>query len=226
MMRVDVEGLHPELLRRAQEGERIDGCARRSGSVVALRTGDTARHLLAWQRALARRDGHRVDTGVDRVADLRVLERALDPPRLPDALVLRREPERIVRLVPGRPHGDLRERRISDPKRGVLLPARRDPVTAVALRGRVSEVPQVERIRRSDSLRLTTVGPRRREEDGENDLNVVRRRVLDEPVIQRPIVGRISGIGRVGRLLVRDGPLVAAPVAVSYTHLRAHETDS
>ena len=55
MVRVDVEGLHPEPVRLREERQRIDRRTRRSGRVVALRPGDAARDVLVGQRAEVRR---------------------------------------------------------------------------------------------------------------------------------------------------------------------------
>ena len=215
-MRVDVEVLHAEPVRLREERQRIDRRALRRRRVVALRPGDAARDLLVRQRPEERR----VDAVVDRVADLRVLERALDTPRLADALVLRREPDRVVRLVPRRPHGHLRQRQRRRRVRRVLLPGRRRPEAAVPLGGRVGEVLEILEVRRRDRSRLAAVRPARREEDREDDLDVVLRRVPDEPVVDRPVVGRVARVGRVGRPRLRDGPLGAAPVEVDAEDLR------
>ena len=87
-------------------------------------------------------------------------------------------------------------------------------------RRRVREVPQIVRVRRRDRSRLPAVRPAGREEDREDDLDVVRRRVAHETVVERPVVGGISRVGRVGRLRAsRHRPFRPAPVEVHAEHL-------
>ena len=95
-------------------------------------------------------DERRVDAAVDRVADLRVVDRALDRPARRRLLVLRREEDRVVRLVPGEP---LAHRRQHAPV-GARVGA------AVARGGRVGEVAQVGRARRRDVRRPCRRSPR------------------------------------------------------------------
>ena len=158
---------------------------------------------------------------VDRVADLRVLERAFDPPALADALVLRREPDRVVRLVPRRPHAHFRQRQRRRRVARILLPFRGCPDTAVSLGGCVGEVLEILEVLRRDGLGLAPVRPAGREQDREDDLDVVLGRVAHEPVVDRPVVRRVARIGGVGRTRLRDGPLRPAPVEVDAEHLRA-----
>jgi hypothetical protein len=218
MVRVHVEVLHPEAMGLREEGQRVDRLPRLRLRVVgALRVGDAARDLLARERA----EILRVHARHDRVADLGVVERALDAIRLADLLVLRQQVDRAVRLVPRRPHAHLRERGVPDPERGVLLPRRRDPEPAIALGRGVREVLEVLEVRRRVVARLAAVRPRGREDDREDDLDVVRLRVLHEPVVERPVVGVVARVVRIGRAArVRDGPLRAAPVEVDAEHLR------
>ena len=132
-----------------------------------------------------------MDSAVDGGADLCVLERGLDPPRPVDALVLRGEPHRVVRLVPGRPLRHRRERRRVAGWR---------PVAAVANGGGVREAVQVLPARRRHVPRLTAVRPRRREQDREDDLDARRGGMPDEPVVHRPVVRGVVRVLRVGRL--------------------------
>src|SRR5581483_3510700 len=97
--------------------------------VVAARRGLAAGHLLAS-------DG--VDAGVDRVADLRVVDRALDDPLAALADVLRREEDGVVRLVPRGPVVHRRERASVVALVGA----------AVADRGRPREVAEPGEVRR------------------------------------------------------------------------------
>ena len=140
-----------------------------------------------------------MDAVVDRVADLGVLERALDPPRLADPLVLRRQPDGAVRLVPCRPHVHLRQRQLGRRVRRILLPRRRRPQAAVALGRGVGEVLEVLEVLRRDGAGFAAVRPAGGEEDREDDLDVVLRRVADEPVVERPVVGRVARVVRIGR---------------------------
>ena len=99
-MRPGLEAAQAGALRGAQERERRDRRAGARGVVVAAGSRAAARHALV-------RDHGRVDPVVDRIADLRVVDRALDDPRAADPPVLRPEEDRVVRLVPGEPelHG-------------------------------------------------------------------------------------------------------------------------
>src|SRR5207249_3035562 len=76
MVRVDVEAPHSGGLRLEQEHERRDGGPEAGRAVVPVGCGDAAGHLLAA-------DLRPVDAVVDRVADLRVVDRALDDPAPP-----------------------------------------------------------------------------------------------------------------------------------------------
>src|ERR1044071_7326889 len=108
MVGIGVEATEAGGLGGAEERERRDRRTRAQRAVVAARPRDAAPDLLAGGR-----DG--VDARVDRVADARVVDRALNLPAAADARVLRREEQRVVRLVPREPQRDGRQ---PDPARG------------------------------------------------------------------------------------------------------------
>src|SRR5215212_772339 len=81
MVSVGVEALHPGALGRPEERRRRHRGPARAGRVVAPGCGDAARDLLAPEQ-------RRLDPRVDRVADLRVVHRALDHPAATDLPVL------------------------------------------------------------------------------------------------------------------------------------------
>ena len=161
-----------------------------------------------------------MDAVVDGVADLRVLERALDPPGVAYTLVLRREPERVVGLVPRRPHRHLRQRLRRRRVVRVLLPLGRCPETAVPLGGRVGEVLEILEVLRGGRASFAPVRPAGREQDREDDLDVVLGGVAHESVVDRPVVRRVARIGGIGRTRLRNGPLRPAPIQVDAEHLR------
>ena len=212
IVRVHVEALHPVPVRRDEEAEGIDGRADRAGVVVPSRVGDAARDPLA---------GHGVNAGVDRVADARVAVCALHTPRAVDALVLREEEHRVVRLVPGCPHLHRGKRRVRGREGGVGLRRGRDVRAAVALGGRLRKALERDEARRRTVLGCAVVRPFRRSDDRQDELYPVRRRVPVEAVVERPVVGGVGRVAADGRLLVRHRPAVAAPVQVHAQHLRA-----
>ena len=157
---------------------------------------------------------------VDAVADARVVDRALrDPVRLlarADAPVLRLQEDRVVRLVPGQPVPDGRERGVARGRgrcrRGRAACGGLDGHigAAVALRRRVGEVAQVARERGRVREALALVRPGRRAPDREEHLDVVLRRLPHHVVVRGPVVGLV---GRVGRVCRPPGAGDAAPAA-------------
>ena len=134
-----------------------------------------------------------VDALPDRRADARVRPRTDESPA-------RRllQPDRVARLVPGRPvpHG-----RQVDLVEVVRV---RNVVAAVARRRGVREVAQVRVVRRRHVLRLAAVCPRRREQDAEHRLHAVLRGIPNGAVVDRPVVGRVRRILRMRRTPLRD----------------------
>ena len=100
VVRLGVEVPQAVGMHGGEKHERRDRRAHLGGVVVATRRRHSAGDTIAA-------DACRVDTRVDRLADLRVVDRALDHPLASHVLVLRLEEDRVVRLVPGRPelHG-------------------------------------------------------------------------------------------------------------------------
>ena len=203
MVRVGIEVAGARLLHRPQERERRDGRLDAVRVVVAARRGDAARDLLAAQH----RGVHAVD---DRVADARVVDRALDHPALADAPPLRDQADLEVGLVPRRPVADARKQR----------PVRTDVRPAVAGRGRVGELAQPGRVARGARRCAAAVRPRRRAEDREHDLDPVALRLQDDAVVETPVVGRVVEVGALGRPSRRDAEL-AAPVEMDAQQLHA-----
>ena len=214
MVRVLVEALHARGVSGDEERDRIHRRARRAGRVVALRRGDAACDLLAGN-GMVDCDHVRMDGAVDRVADLRVVDRALDHPLAARLHVLRAQVDRVVRLVPRRPQRHGRQRRGRRRKARLLLPGRRHEVAAVALRSCKRECVEIVEVGRSVVAARAAVRPRRRVHDREHHLDVVRHCVAHEPVVERPVVRRIAGVGRVGRPgAARHRPGRAAPVQI------------
>src|SRR5262249_57213171 len=90
---VGVEALQASLLERAQERDRADRRAEARRIVVAARCGGAAGDLLAAQH-------RQVDTGEDRLADLRVDGRTVRDPLALLPEVLRPEEDGVVWTVP------------------------------------------------------------------------------------------------------------------------------
>ena len=202
MVGVRVEPRRPRLLHRPQERERRERGARGVRVVVAARPGHAAGDLRGAERR------HR-DASVDRVAHLRVVDRALDDPLPRDALVLGTKEGRVVRLVPGDPVPHGRQ----------PAPVGRPEPAAVAARGRGREVLQVAHVPRRHVHPRSAVRPRRRADDREDDLHPVLRRVVDRAVVGRPVVGPVVRIGRVRRPPLGDA-VRAAPDEVDADQLR------
>ncbi len=124
------------------------------------------------------------------------------------SLELRREEDRVVRLVPGHPVPHERKR---DGVRNLA------PVAVVAPGRCDRKVAQVGHAARS--LVLPGTGPPRSPEDREDHLDPVRLCLPDRPVVDRPVIGRI---GRVRRLQGPPGFRYAediTPVEVGPKHL-------
>ncbi len=138
-----------------------------------------------------------MDAVVDRVADPGVVARALDHPAPADPPPLRLQPERDVRLVPGRPERDPRE---DDP---VGAPV----VAAVPDRRGVGELAQPHDVLRRHVEITPAVRPPGRSEDREEDANAAVGRRQDRGVVLRPVVGRVGRVGPVVRPLAGDAVL-------------------
>ena len=203
MMGVGVEAARAAPLHRAEERERRDGRLRPVRVVVAAGRGHAAGDLLAAQH----RGAHAVD---DRVADPRVVERALDHPARAGPPPLRDQADLQVRLVPRRPVADAREQR----------PVPAHVRAAVPGRGRVRELTQAGGVARRARGRRAAVRPRRRAEDREDDLDVVPLGLEHDPVVEPPVVGGIVEVGALDRAPPRDAEL-AAPVEMDAQQLHA-----
>ena len=201
MVSVGVEAGGTGALHRPQKRDRRGRRPFAQRCVVAAGTGVAAGDLLAGDQRAA----HAVD---DRVADARVVDRALDHPVLADALPLRHEADRQVGLVPRRP---------------VAHPRQHGPVVAhelaaVALRGGEREVDEVGGAMRRARRQLPAVRPGRRAEDREENLHVLVGCTQDDLVVAAPVVRRVARIGAVDRAARRDAEL-AAPVQMDAQHL-------
>ena len=191
-------------LHAAQEVDRRNRGPRLEAGVVAPWSGHAAADLLA-------REPGQMDAVPDRVAHLRVDLWAPGTERmLARADELGLQEDRIVRLVPGEPVPDRRQRQ---------LIRRRPETPAVSLSRGVGEVPQIDHPGRSAIQ--ARARPARRPENREDDLDPALRRALDHGVVQRPVVRRVSGIDSVrGPSAPRDARR-AAPVEVDANRLHA-----
>src|SRR5262249_13033763 len=147
--------------------------------------------------------------GVDRVADPRVRGRCGELPSVADADELRTQEDGVVRLVPGEPEAHARE----DPAAGDV-----EVRAAVPECRRRDELAQREWRGRGDGRALVAVGPVRRAEDGEQDLDPRPVGGLDRLVVTAPLVRRIGRVVRMRGPLVRD-PEVPAPGERQPQHL-------
>ena len=201
-MRVGVEAGCAGLLHRAQERQGRHRRPARVRVVVAARPGDPARDLRGANGGLP-------DALHDRVADLGVVDRALDHELATDTAILRPEKGRVVRLVPREPVPHSRK---CAPVGGLERPA-------VTARGGRREALEIESVLRHDVDTRSPVRPGRRPHDREHDLDSVRLRVLHRAVVHRPVVGRIVRVHRVHRPSLGDA-VRAAPDEVDPDHLR------
>ena len=144
-----------------------------------------------------------MDALVDRVADLRVGDRALDHPLRAAPDELRPEERGVVRLVPRGPEAHGRDRP------AVLA----DVLPAVAGRRRIGEIAEQRVAVGRPVGRLPAVRPLRRAGDREEHLHPVRGGVERRAVVERPVVGGVAGIARLEGARLRDAEL-PAPVEV------------
>ena len=149
-----------------------------------------------WPRRRPAPVPDRVDAGVDRVANVGVRGRRSHAPVPSHADELRREKDRVVRLVPGEPE--------SDPRKDLPAPGRgTSRCTGARRRTRTGGGSSTSSAARR---RLPSVRPGRGAHDREQHLDAGIVCTLDRTVVGRPLVRGIAGVGRVRRTPVRNTP--------------------
>ena len=154
---------------------------------------------------------HRLDAPDNRIADLGVVDRTLDHPLAacgPNPLRLHED--RVVRLVPRNPLADPDRRRSV----GELVLPR------VAARRGGHERLQLGRAGRGRIPTGGRIRPRGSPDDREDHTHLVRERIANRPVVDRPVVRGIGGVRRDGRTLPCN-TVRPTPPEIDPNHLRA-----